>query len=1142
MTIRSLLGSTFLLLIFIVLIVAGALTFYPQWVASTFGIGPLSPSGIWTLCLSLVAGLGALFWLVERLFDRVGKAGVRVQWRKQKNQQAGTGTASDVAIAPSSPFPGLDEQLRFRYGRFWHRKVRILWLTGDAGLVEQVAPGLTGQHWQEGDGTVLLWGGLPDVPADAERVQAVRQLRSRRPLDGIVHVLDGENLPGTASLDEILRQRQKRDALLGWQAPVYFWLLGSSEWLQAGRETGTVGCLTPGKVTANAVLSALDALIPDLREQGMAQLAVDTRYDFLLRLTDKLRKEWGAGLKRLLTGVTQGPSALMLRGLMFSLPVTTEAGTAHNWVPVPEWQGVLEDCRRTTGKRVGRPWERILQISLLSLIALWGAGTLLSLCINQQQIAGSQEKAAMAADTQQPLADRLTHQLALQQEIAKLQFRETSGSPWYTRFGLNQNAAQLAALWPLYQRNSEALVRDPAEARLSQRLTDFVQLPPGSPQRDALTQQTYAELKAYLMMSRPDKADATFLSQTSMTAWPQRDGVPNGQWQNVGPKLIAFWAQNLPAHPEWKTTQNKTLVTSVRQILLKQIGQRNAEAALYQDMLKKVANNYPDMTLTEMVGDTDASSLFETEEVVPGMFTRQAWEEQVQDAIDQVVATRRNEIDWVLTSKSQPAADDISPEALKERLTERYFTDFGNAWLNMINSLHWQEPGSLSEAISQLTLMSDVRRSPMVALMNTLAWQGKTGQKSEALADTLVNSAKKLVGKKQQPVIEQAGGPQGPLDASFGPLLAIMDGKNGGAGNSNLSFQAYLTRVTQVRLKLQQVTTAPDPQAMTQMLAQTVFQGKAVDLTDTRDYGSLVAASLGQEWNGFGKAMFVQPLELAWRQVLQPAAGSLNAQWQSTVVDQWDISFAGRYPFATTGSDASLPVVAQYLRADSGRISQFLKTQMSGILHQEGNRWVPDAITSQGLTFNPAFLDAINQLVQLSDIIFAQGDAGLRFELMARPSKDVVRTQLTIDGQDLDYFNQMESWQSFTWPGKSYYPGTQLSWRSVSSGMQLFADQSGNWGLIRLLEKAQVTQLDSSRYQLVWKTPDGLPLKYILRTELGNGPLALLALRNFSLPKKVFLDDVPVSATLAADPGAANTHDMSDSEDIPAGTPSGSGE
>lgn len=34
---------------------------------------------------------------------------------------------------------------------------------------------------------------------------------------------------------------------------------------------------------------------------------------------------------------------------------------------------------------------------------------------------------------------------------------------------------------------------------------------------------------------------------------------------------------------------------------------------------------------------------------------------------------------------------------------------------------------------------------------------------------------------------------------------------------------------------------------MTQQLAQTVLQGKTVDLTDTRDYGRLIAASLGED-------------------------------------------------------------------------------------------------------------------------------------------------------------------------------------------------------------------------------------------------------------------------------------------------------
>lgn len=98
----------------------------------------------------------------------------------------------------------------------------------------------------------------------------------------------------------------------------------------------------------------------------------------------------------------------------------------------------------------------------------------------------------------------------------------------------------------------------------------------------------------------------------------------------------------------------------------------------------------------------------------------------------------------------------------------------------------------------------------------------------------------------------------------------------------------------------------------------------------------------------------------------------------------------------------------------------------------------------------------------------------------------------------------MESWQSFIWPGNTYYPGVSLSWRSVNSGMQLYASNQGNWGFIRLLNKARITPLDASRTQLVWITADGNPLKFVMRSELGNGPLALLKLQGFTLPDTIF--------------------------------------
>ncbi|WP_236235098.1 ImcF-related family protein, partial [Pseudomonas tohonis] len=83
--------------------------------------------------------------------------------------------------------------------------------------------------------------------------------------------------------------------------------------------------------------------------------------------------------------------------------------------------------------------------------------------------------------------------------------------------------------------------------------------------------------------------------------------------------------------------------------------------------------------------------------------------------------------DWVLSDDRSQIDAALTPEALRESLTARYFQDYGRAWLDMLNSLRWQEAGSLADVVDQLTLMTDVRQSPFIALVNTLSYQGRAG-------------------------------------------------------------------------------------------------------------------------------------------------------------------------------------------------------------------------------------------------------------------------------------------------------------------------------------------------------------------------------------------------------------------------------
>ncbi len=1010
--------------------------------------------------------------------------------------------------------------MRNLYGRRWGRKTRILLVTGTASEVELLTPGLTDQLWQEDRGTLLLWGGDLNTPADSAWLTALRKLR-RRPVDGLVWVTSAFDqlsapglerpspVPSESTMDSLSHAISDRMNVLGWTLPLYVWSLHPRAGQPEGRIVQATGCLLPAGCRAEGLAEQLVALTPTLTAQGLQQTCGDVKHNFLLRLADQLVRE-PENVTIPLSVLLNPYRPLPLAGVVFSQPSAgAERAVKHHWGMDKRWDALPDSVWTLPAalrpRKPGIPWRKVMGSVIALAMVGWAVWMGIAYVANRSQIAGADVQASLASQSNQPLAQRLHALSELQKTLARLQYRAGQGVPWYEQAGLSQNNALLAALWPRYQASVLPLLRDAAASHLQKQVSAFNALPPGSPLREQMAKTTYDQLKLYLMLARPEHMDTAWFSTALLHDWPKRDGVKDGVWQGMAPSLLSFYGAQLPTHPQWRLPADDSMVSQARSLLVRLMGVRNSESSLYQKMLSQVAHLYVDMRLDDMTGDTDAARLFSTAEAVQGMFTRQAWEQSVQPAIDNVVKARRDELDWVLTDSKRPAAqDETSPEALKQRLTDRYFADFGGAWLAFLNSLRLHRAATLSDSIDQLILMADVRQSPLVALMNTLSVQGRTGQAGEAISDSLVKSAKNLLGGDDKNAIDQSAGVHGPLDATFGPVLALMDKTR--SGTQAQSLQSYLTRVTQVRLRLQQVTNAADPQAMAQTLAQTVFQGKAVDLTETRDYGSLIAAGLGQEWSGFGQTVFVNPMEQAWQQVLTPAADSLNAQWQQAVVSEWNSAFGGRYPFRNISSEVSLPLLAKYLNADSGRIAQFLQTRLKGVLHREGSRWVPDSINAQGLAFNPAFLNAINTLSHIADVVFTEGNAGMNFELRPGTAAGVMQTDMIIDSQKLTYVNQLPAWKRFTWPADTEAPGANLSWISTQAGTRQYADIPGAWGWIRLLDKATVNAYPGvgSSYSLSWKAQDGRTLNYTLRTEAGEGPLALLKLRNFRLPETLF--------------------------------------
>ena len=1028
----------------------------------------------------------------------------------------------------------LRNALRDRHGWRWRYREQWVLIAGDEPLVKRLAPGLADAGYVITGDAVLLYAKQTSSTLDTEWLDQIRRLRRRRPIDAIVAVTRNRS-PGKPSFDsDGLAQRLARHArALRWAAPAY--LLNATDFggESSGVDEATGFTWSNVQVNAGDIDKSLQALSGNLVDAGVVRLANNAQDRYPAELSQHIANLRGA-LSDLVMQTTQSRIwKHAVHGLLFAplfkgreLAPPSSGETSDDDTPfAPQhrtiWQTIAEHSRKVRGRRVGFSLSTTAAWATTALIACWIAGATLSGFVNRGTIRSATDTVA----TLSVVRDR-TQALqvlnALDRQIDTLEVHRRDGAPWASRFGLNRDDALLDALWPGYAIAANRILITPIREKLEQRLHQLASLSDAeiASGGNAQVQAAYDTLKAYMMLAKPERAVAAFLTpQLAATATPARptnSPLSSGAWDDLRQHTIAFFANHLAQGKLPAIAPDLGLVASTRQTVIGVRGIQNSTDAVYQQILDEATPKYPPVSLATLLGDTTSRGLFTTTVTVPGVFTRAAWDERISKAIDEASGQHSVAADWVL---SDAKTGNQAPSTLKAELRQRYFDDYARAWAQFLNSLRWQQAPTLSATADQLTLLGDSQRSPLVALMNVIAYQAGTGATAQSLSDTLISKAQQLVGADEKDPSKQAQPQLVPLAAAFGPILRLIGsdvasstpatGKVAAplAATGDLSLARYLERVTAMRLKASQIVSNADPDAMARLAAQSVLQGKTSDIADSRDYASRLAASLGEQWSGFVE-LFRAPFDQAWQVVVRPAASSLNEIWRTAIAADWNRAFGGRYPFADSDNDASLPEMARFMRPDNGVITQFVATQLAGVIERQGDRWGVAQGANQGaLTIDPAFLNGLNKLTRIATVLFPAGDARVRYELQAVQTPGVTDMKFVLSGRELHYFNQKQEWVPFEWPGQSLENLSHVEWRTEQGGLRTALDSQGRFGLIRLLERAKVSQQDNARYLLTW-TPDtsqGIPLKVQLRSEAGGGPLDVLQLRNFALPTQVFV-------------------------------------
>ncbi|WP_062790966.1 ImcF-related family protein [Aquitalea pelogenes] len=925
----------------------------------------------------------------------------------------------------------------------------------------------------------LLLHITPEQPA--KRLARLRG-RWRVPLDAVTLVAD--TLPKTGSMQ--LQQLLDLNARCQWRLPVCLALTG---WTVP--EQGISCVLTqPGDAAQTRAdlrqlvwQSAIDGQAALLAHKGSATLAFSAALD-----QPGVIDDLAESLTQISRHLPDGQHIIRLAWIA-SADLSHIAG--H----------VVEDCVQCAPRRHQLTLTDLIGWLVCALSLLLAVAVGVSAVRNHTLVVDAKARIAQL-NAARTIRQALPALLSTQQLLQQLSQQANAGIPLLSRFGLNLNDRVQAPLFSAYGKAARQWVITPAQQDIQRVLLELNKLPlSGGGEAIALASKVgFDSLKAYLMLDTPSRTQAVFLSD-QLRLRSGSDGQPQAD-------IMRFYAQHLAAHPEWKLAASPAVVSAARQTLLGLNGVEHGDETIYQSILQQAADKYPARTASSLLPGVDNRGLFLLPGTLPGAYTREAWDGHVRTAIENADPKQGGEALWVMGAEAARSEGSL----LKTRLQQRYFNDYAAAWQHWLNGLRWQSANSLSSTVEQLSTYADPQRSPLLALMSMIQYQGQAGMAEKSLASDLLDKTRALVGKSGDKAAMQQTQPSAPLARAFGPLLRLTAPDDAQASQT-ISLARYLESVTSVRLKLQQLASSPNPDAASRQLAQALFKGEQNALAHGQEYAAMLAASLGAEWAGFAQQLFVSPLDSANQVVILPAAFDINDLWRRSIYLPWGSQLAGRFPFNASDNDSSIPVLTGFLAPEQGAIARFLGSTLAGALVQEGDQWLPSPTLQNAAPFDADFLNAVNALSRLSSLLYAEGDAAYQFELRPVAMPGLAETTLMIDGQALKYFNQHEAWVAMHWPQTGQPGGTYLQWLSLATGTRQTLEFSGRWAFVRLLEKARVVQLDKARFQLDFALPDGLTARYILRTTAGEGPLALLKLLQFKLPSRVFA--LPATSTAA---------------------------
>ena len=566
-------------------------------------------------------------------------------------------------------------------------------------------------------------------------------------------------------------------------------------------------------------------------------------------------------------------------------------------------------------------------------------------------------------------------------------------------------------------------------------------------------QKLIGHLRAYLMLSLPDRRDSSYLQNWMRSEWLRRYPAQPEVRQSLDAHLTRLLAAPLQAQ-----TVDDALIADTRALLLQE-----PLAQLCYRLLLEQSRSLPSYRLDTRLG-RHHQLLAPRPVEIPGFYVKAGYESLLRAKgpalINDLLAD-----DWVLGSGTH-VRDKIGEQLLAE-LEAMYFQDYTEHWIRALASLQLKRLARY-DAPDDLAALSSAD-SPLLALLQQIR-----------LHTGLISNGETNPSRGKQA-----------LQQHFSQLHQLLD--------ETATPQAELAQVLQnlgaLQLQLAQLEDASTRGLLAFKMASARMQRRNDAISATRNSAAPLPAPL-QGW-------IRQLADQSWQSVLASSADYLNSRYRNDVYAPYKEALADHYPFSPSSQkDVELGDFKRFFQRE-GTIQRFTSQYLEPFLISTGGGYRLRLVDGRALPLSAQLLAQLNQANAIHNSFFAadpfEPSVGFRLEPYSLDAS-LGRASFDYGNQQLEYRHGPIVPMAFRWPAPLDDSRVTLTLEDLGGRRMSLQQHQGIWSLFRLLDQMTLERQEQRDALQLRASIGGMRAHYLLHSQRSPNPFAPGLLAGFNLP------------------------------------------